>query len=61
MEPPRSNREWGFALKSPSPTDVVISGSLFYLLHSAPGVHELAAAGVGVAALRCIRWLRMSG
>ncbi|MFF3968007.1 hypothetical protein ACFYZI_41455 [Streptomyces griseorubiginosus] len=60
MEPQRWNGSWRFDWKRPAFADTLTAGALFYLLHNAPGVHELAAAGIGLAALRCIRWIRIT-
>ncbi|MEU7082939.1 hypothetical protein [Streptomyces achromogenes] len=39
----------------PRLTDILVSGTLYYLLHLQPQVHELIAAAVGLAALRCFQ------
>ncbi|MFI6340990.1 hypothetical protein [Streptomyces sp. NPDC050535] len=58
MEPQRWKGGWRFEWKRPSLADALTAGALFYLLHNVPAVHELAAVGVGLSLLRCIRWIR---
>ncbi|MGW1539733.1 hypothetical protein ACWCPM_05555 [Streptomyces sp. NPDC002309] len=49
-----------FEFRRPTITDAVVAGALAYLLVQA-GAHEAVAAGVGLVALRIVRWIRVQG
>ncbi|WP_405963735.1 hypothetical protein OG713_19945 [Streptomyces sp. NBC_00723] len=54
MQPQRT-RAVTITWERPRIADLLIAGTLYYLLHQQPQVHETIAAAVALASLRCLR------
>lgn len=57
MEPQRW-RGLGVEWRRPHFADVLVAGTLCYLLHIQPDIPDLGAVGVALGSLRCIRYRR---